>query len=53
MINTEVVIRPKTQQGVCLLPNSSLEEYYSLQGREELINSLAEYLGVNWDLRVY
>jgi hypothetical protein len=53
MINTEVVIRPKTQKGICLLPNSSLEEYYSLQGREELINSLAEYLDVNWDLRVY
>lgn len=53
MINTEVVIRPKTQKGICLLPNSSLEEYYSLQGREELLNSLADYLGVNWNLRIH
>lgn len=53
MINTEVVIRPKTQKGTCLLPNSSFGEYYSLQGREELISSLADYLGINWDLKIH
>ena len=53
MINIEVVIHSKTQKGTCLLPNSSFSEYYSLQGREELISSLADYLDINWDLKIH